>query len=180
LRKELLLVGFAVLIFWVLVYPARGTYIPVQFGNSFFMSYWIVLVSALGLLGLGLVLKEKGAEKVKLRFPERRTLPMENISSPPTEIPVINPPQPEPPKRLSIEDLLAEVIKQKIEEGEIEIKPRISLSHKGKYKVLGREWTGSITLKVAPRKAAQTKLEEFTEKKPPEEKVEESEEISLF
>jgi len=77
----------------------------------------------------------------------------------------------------SLDKLLADLISEQIKRGEIEFKPTITLVQEGKYNILGRKWTGKISLEVAHK---QSRLEEFSEKNPEKEKAEEDEEIPLF
>lgn len=66
--------------------------------------------------------------------------------------------------------LLAKIIRDKIEDGSLDVCPQLTLRHSGEYEVLGRKLKGKVKLSLRPK----------TYEKRREEKVEEGKEEPLF
>jgi hypothetical protein len=78
----------------------------------------------------------------------------------------------------NFDELLAEMIKQKILSGDIDVTPSIDVKNKGTYKLLGKSWEGEASLVMKPNRHEIVKVEKERKEIEPEPSTDEEE--SLF
>jgi hypothetical protein len=129
-------------------------------------------VLAVGLIGLGFMLLGKW---YSIRRREKVESVLSNPLNPqeveawtPTYIPRFNPEgkaeltpvNPDTAESETLEQLLAGLLKQAVERGNVQLEPEISLSCKDKFKIYDKEWDGEVSFKLAKKQREEKKEKE--------------------